>query len=246
MEENVNEMDNADTAPESETPSDFAIPEAYQNAGWASNIHSVNDLWEQHANAQKLIGKKTIGIPTADSSEQEVADYYAKLRPTEAKDYSIDVGEDTDFFKEVFFENGLTDRQAKAISEAYQNGVKQATAELYSAEGMDKAFKDALGENYKDKMDTVTKLFKQYAKPSVLEKVDKLPNEELALLYGLANTIIDKYSAKELGATSNEKSDKPSLDLEGYYKEKMELDKRPHNLEEEKELKRKYGVGINV
>ena len=66
---------------EPSTPADFVIPDEYKEAGWANNIHSVNDLWQQHANAQKLIGKKTIGIPTADSSEDEIREFYKKVRP---------------------------------------------------------------------------------------------------------------------------------------------------------------------
>ena len=164
MEEtDVNEQGSETQSEDTTTPavSDFVVPEAYKDAGWASNIHSVDDLWTQHANAQKLIGKKTIGIPNADSSEQEYEDFYSKVRPESMDGYDIDLADDTEMFKDIFYKNGISARQAKAITEAYKDSVRKASEGLYSQEGLDTAMHEFVGSDYKEKVDNINKFLKK-------------------------------------------------------------------------------------
>ena len=67
----------------------FFVPDAYKNEGWTRNLRSYDDLWKTSDSAQKMIGKKTIGIPDDKSSEQEIADFYSKLRPGKAEDKGL-------------------------------------------------------------------------------------------------------------------------------------------------------------
>lgn len=236
----VNEQGSA-TQPVGES-NDFFVPEAYAEAGWTKNIHSYDDLWQQSANAQKLIGKKTIGIPTADSSEAEVADFYSKLRPETPESYELDLGEDTDYYKKAFYEAGLSSRQVNAVVNAYNEQIRQTTEGLYSKEGLENSFKEYIGNDYQGRVDEVTKFLKHYAKPSTLSLIDSAPNDMVGMLYGLISMTMDKYKVNELGAATPSKVG-VQQDLEGFIKAKAELDLRPHSLEEEKELKRRYGVG---
>ena len=48
------------------------IPEEYREKGWTKNINSIDDLYKAYDNAQGLIGKKTIGIPSDDASPEEL------------------------------------------------------------------------------------------------------------------------------------------------------------------------------
>lgn len=240
----VNEQGSATQPVEPVTQDDgFAVPEAYKDAGWASNIKSVNDLWEQHANAQKLIGKKTIGIPSADSSEAEIAEFYSHLRPQEAKDYEIDLGDDTEEFQKVFYENGISARQAKAITEAYKENVRRASEGLFSEENFKAVMHDTLGDDYKEKIEKVNGFLKQYGKKSALAEIDQLPNETLGLLYGLINLTMDKYAVKELGSVGSDGTASAPKDLGEYMKKMQELDNDPFVTQEKRDaLRREYGI----
>jgi len=227
-----------------ETTPDFSIPDEYKEAGWASNIKSVNDLWTQHANAQKLIGKKTIGIPTADSSEQEVEDFYAKVRPESLDGYDFDLEADTDFFKDIFHKNGISARQAKSLVEAYKESVRKSTEGLYSAEGFEKVMKENLGDDFKPKVEKVNGFLKQFGSKSALAEIENLPNETLGLVYNLINLTMDKYAVKELGSVNQKTSSSPSTqDLTEYVAEMKKLDANPFATNEQRqELRRKYGI----
>lgn len=243
VEEQGSETQSASTQEEQTPANDFVVPDEYKEAGWAANIKSVNDLWTQHANAQKLIGKKTIGIPTADASEAEIADFYAKLRPESEDKYDIDLGDDTDVFRKIFYENGISGRQAKAITEAYKESVRKVSDGLFSEDGFKAVMQETLGDDYKSKIDKVNGFLKQYGKKSSLEKIDQLPNETLGLLYGLIDLTMDKYAVKELGSVTSKSAESEEKDLNEYMKEHAKLESSPFTTQEDYiQLKRKYGI----
>ena len=228
------------------SPAEFAIPDSYKEAGWAKNIKSYDDLWKQHENAQKLIGRKTIGIPTSDSSEEEIEQFYAKVRPESLDGYDFDLAEDTDFFKDVFYKSGISARQAKALTDAYKESVRKSTESLYSENGFKEVMKNALGDEYSTKIEKVNAFLKQYGKKSALDEIEQLPNETLGLLYGLINLTMDKYAVKELGSVSNGIEQKSAMnnekDMAEYMQEMMALDKDPFVSKEKKDaIRRKYG-----
>lgn len=236
-------VDGGEQTPET-APAEFQIPDEYKDAGWAANIKSLDDLFKQHANAQKLIGKKTIGIPTADSSEAEIAEFYAKLRPESEEKYDIDLGDDTDVFRKIFYENGISDRQAKAITEAYKENVRKVSEGLYSEDGFKATMKENLGDDYQSKIDKVNGFLKQYGKKSALEQIDNLPNETLGLVYNLINLTMDKYAVKELGGVEQKSvhNSKEGM-LEEYMKKHAELENSPFSTQEDyQKLKREYGI----
>jgi hypothetical protein len=222
---------------------DFAVPEEYKNAGWASNIKSYDDLWKQHDNAQKLIGRKTIGIPNADSSEDEIQEFYSKVRPENSDKYDFDLGDDTEAFRKIFYDNGVSERQAKAITEAYKESVRKASEGLYSEEGFKETMEEALGEDYQKKIEKVNGFLKQYGRKSALAEIDKLPNETLGLVYGLINLTMDKYAVKELGTVNTKSAMSNEKDLGEYMKKMMALDSDPFVTQEKRDaLRREYGI----
>ena len=231
------------TQPVEETVNDFVVPDEYKEAGWANNIHSIEDLWTQHANAQKLIGKKTIGIPTEDSSENEINEFYAKLRPEAEDKYDIDLGDDTEVFRKIFYDNGISARQAKAITEAYKESVRKVSDGLFSEENFKAIMQDTLGDNYKEKIEKVNGFLKQYGKKSALAEIDQLPNETLGLLYGLIDLTMDKYAVKELGSVEKKSALTSDKDLAEYMSKMQALDNDPFVTKEKRDaLKREYGI----
>lgn len=246
MEETDVQEQGSETQPV-ETPenpvNEFTIPDDYKDAGWASNIHSVDDLWSQHANAQKLIGKKTIGIPTEDSSEEEISEFYSKVRPEAEDKYDIDLGDDTEMFKKIFYENGISARQAKSITEAYKESVRKVSDGLFSEEGFKEVMKDTLGDEYKDKIEKVNGFLKQYGKKSALAQLDQLPNETLGLIYGLIDLTMDKYAVKELGSVNQKSALTSDKDMTEYMQKMQALDNDPFVTQEKRDaLRREYGI----
>lgn len=227
---------------------DFVVPDAYREAGWAKNIHSTDDLWNAHANAQTLIGRKTIGIPTSDSSEQEILDFYAKVRPENQDGYDFDLESDEDnaLFKDLFYNNGVSAKQAKAIVDGYKESVRKASEPLFSADGFDKVMRESIGNDYKGRLEEINKFLKLNARPSQLDALEQAPNEVLGLIYSLINKTMDKYAVKELGTVEQ----KPTLAVSSvdalteYMNEKAKLEQNPFTTSEQlDELKRRYGVG---
>lgn len=246
MEETDVQEQGSETQPV-ETPenpvNEFTIPDDYKDAGWASNIHSVEDLWSQHANAQKLIGKKTIGIPTEDSSEEEISEFYSKVRPETEDKYDIDLGDDTEMFRKIFYENGISARQAKSITEAYKESVRKVSDGLFSEEGFKEIMKDTLGDEYKDKIEKVNGFLKQYGKKSALAQLDQLPNETLGLIYGLIDLTMDKYAVKELGSVNQKSALTSDKDMTEYMQKMQALDNDPFVTQEKRDaLRREYGI----
>ena len=246
MEETDVQEQGSETQPV-ETPAnpvnEFTIPDDYKDAGWASNIHSIDDLWSQHANAQKLIGKKTIGIPTEDSSEEEISEFYSKVRPEAEDKYDIDLGDDTEMFKKIFYENGISARQAKSITEAYKESVRKVSDGLFSEEGFKEVMKDTLGDEYKTKIEKVNGFLKQYGKKSALAQLDQLPNETLGLIYGLIDLTMDKYAVKELGSVNQKSALTSDKDMTEYMQKMQALDNDPFVTQEKRDaLRREYGI----
>lgn len=226
----------------------FVVPDAYKEAGWTKNIHSIDDLWSQHANAQQLIGRKTVGIPTADSSEQEYIDFYSKTRPESQDGYDFDLENDADnaLFKELFYNNGISSRQAKALIDGYKDSVRKASEPMFSAEGFEKTMKEELGNEYKGRLDEINKFLKVNARPSQLEALEQSPNEILGLVYGLVSKTMDKYAVKELGTVEQKQTQTVGSveSLAKYMEEKAKLEMNPFSTTEQlEELKRTYGVG---
>lgn len=249
----VNEQGSETQSVETESPvveereslaPEFSVPEQYKDAGWAANIKSEEDVWNQLANAQKLIGKKTVGIPDENSSENDITEFYGKVRPENSTDYEFDLEEDTEFFQKLFYDNGLSKRQAKAIVEGYKESVRKQSEGLYSEAGLKENLVKYIGEDYQPKVTEISNFLKQYADKETLQNIDKLPNAEVGLIYGIINLVMDKYGVKELGSVSRHDTKSIEPDLKGYIEEKQKLDLRPHSIQEEADLKRKYNIGV--
>lgn len=108
----------------------FSPPEQYASSGWAQNIKSTDDLWNQMANAQALIGKRPAGIPADGASEEEWNKFYqAAGRPDAHDKYVLDKidGAPDGFdlspyenkFKQMAYKAGLSTKKANEIWKDY-------------------------------------------------------------------------------------------------------------------------------
>ena len=105
---------NPTPAPSGEPPA-FAVPERYAETKWANNLKSNDDLWDQFAGAQSMIGKKV--IPASDAPDEEWKDYFDNIRPENADAYELQGREGVELddsfeadVRQIFHEEGLTPR----------------------------------------------------------------------------------------------------------------------------------------
>ena len=250
MDENISDVNaqGADTQPETTTATEtggFSIPDEYKDAGWARNIKSVDDLWKMNANAQSLIGKKTIGIPDDKSTPEEWQGFYSKLRPEKAEDYNLDFkGEDKAFYEKLFYDNGISSKQAGNIISAYKERMEKAANSFLSEEGFATEMKGRFGDNYEDKVLKITNLIKSEAKKEDASVLDAMPNNVLGVMYNILDRIMERYAIKDTDTGKAGKSAPVQQDFDGYLKAMAELERKPHTVSDVIAVKSKFGIPI--
>lgn len=141
-----------------QSPSEgFSVPEGYKDKGWAENIKSHDDLWNQLSNAQSMIGRKT--VPDADAPDDQWNEFYKTLgRPDDPTGYELKnsfegAPEDFDFtpFKEkaatLSHKIGLTPRQAEQLWDGFIGMELEAfTESKASNEAREKELDDRYSE----------------------------------------------------------------------------------------------------
>ena len=236
----------SDTQPESTDATDnggFFVPDEYKDSGWSKNINSYDDLWKMNANAQALIGKKTIGIPTSSSSDEEWNDYYSKVRPEKAEYGLNEWDEDNQAVSDVFHKYGLAERQAKGISSELKAIQDKYTSELYSQDGYDKEMTDRFGKDFNEKAKAITDFIKKEANDVDRVALEKMPNNIVGAVYGLIDKVRTRYAVKDTDTAKQgggKVNNQP--DWIKYNQAMSELRTRPHNTSDVNLLKDKYNI----
>ena len=164
------------------------IPEELKDRTEWSNIKEVGDLFKNYISGQQLISK-SVRIPDATTSPEDVAKFYAKLgKPAAKEDYTFEYKPakaeytmynkdsfDFTMFQDIADKANLTADQYQALASAYvdvhnENFINynetlksKAAEELKDAENK---LKLAWGEQYNQNINSIT------------EKVKKLYSEE--------------------------------------------------------------------
>jgi hypothetical protein len=221
----------------------FFVPDEYKEQGWAKNISSYEDLWKMNANAQSLIGKKTIGIPTSTSTDEEWNDYYSKIRPEKAEYGLEEWDEDNQAVSEVFHKYGLAEKQAKGIStelKAIQNKWEQ---ELFSQDGFDKEMSSRFGKDFGDKAKAITDFIKKEANDVDRVALERMPNNIVGAVYGLIDKVRTRYAVKDTDTAKNGGGKVNTQPDWLKYNEAMnELRTRPHTTADMQSLRDKYNI----
>lgn len=164
------------------------VPESYRDKPYMKEIDSIDKLFEQFDNSQKLIGKKTVGVPTAESSMEEWNEFYNKMgRPESPDKYEFESVEDfpedmkrsetqEKALRQIFHEAGLTASQAKNVVKK----LDAATKEMYEAQKAD----------YEKMVNGKRAEFKQ--------KVDKYFGSDSAKAVQVTEGLLNKYVPKGL------------------------------------------------
>lgn len=250
MEEIVTDVEEqgSDTQPESNATAasdgGFFVPDEYKEAGWCKNISSYEDLWKMNANAQKMIGQKTIGIPTENSTEEELNSFYEKIRPEKAEDYAVELdGDDKALFERLFHKNGLSAKQAKALVAGYKESVERAQAPLFSQEGYIKEMTDRFGDKYEAKVKSVVDFIGREISDQDKAVLEGVPNNVLGLLYGIIDKVQTRYAVKDTDTAQGGNSPASTQpNWSEYTKAMSALSTRPHSSSDIIELKDKFNI----
>ena len=229
----------------SEPSASFAVPEEYKEEGWTQNIKSYDDLWKMNANAQKMIGKKSL-LPGDDSSDEEWDGFYSKMRPEKQEDYNLSF-EDADekaFFEKAFFESGISKKQAAAIANSYKEAAQRVNAEMYSKQGYDQVLNERFGDKAKDVAGKVTSLLSKELDEQDQKAIEAMPNNIIGVVYGVVNKLMDRYAIKDsdTAALKGASGNPGQPDYEGYVKAVQDLSHRPHTTADMANLKTKYNI----
>lgn len=249
MEEIVTDVEEqgSDTQPESNAAADnggFFVPEEYKEAGWCKNISSYEDLWKMNANAQKMIGQKTIGIPNENSTEEELNSFYAKIRPEKAEDYAVELeGDDKALFEKLFHDNGISTKQARALVNGYKESVEKAQAPLFSQDGYNKEMEARFGDKYEAKVKGVVDFIGKEIGDQDKAVLESMPNNVLGLIYSVIDRVQTRYAVKDTdtakGGTGTV-STQPNWSE--YTKAMSALSTKPHSTSDIIELKDKFNI----
>lgn len=182
----------------------FNVPDEYKDRSWASKVKSEEDLYKQIDNLTSLVGKKD--VPSADATDEQLEEFYSKLRPETADAYDIKLPENVDpesinqeemnAYKDVFHKNGLTEKQANDLYNAYYKIEAGKTAQ-YDAQ-FDEIIKGQYGDKANDAVKTALKYVGAFdpeakaqfsqAQPELMAAVVKMMNDHHSQ-YGDEDTI---------------------------------------------------------
>lgn len=235
----------SEPASQADNVTDFTIPEEYQDKGWAKNISSLDDLYKSHDNAQTLIGKKTIGIPEDWENEEQVNDFYNKIRPENKDDYVFPEGTfEYEKYADLFHEVGLSKHQADKLTASHLAMQEAFMAEVTSEKGFKEGMTKLFGEDFKKEAGEAALLLKNSVSAESYEIIDNtMPNQHLNIFYEFAKNIKASHGIKESDANLNNAGTMGKVDkeagAEAVRKEMFAMQKRPHTAEEMQTLQNK-------
>lgn len=198
-------------------PSGFNIPQEYAQEGCITNFKNddgtlnVDNLVKSFVNQSKVIGKKTVGIPDWNN-QQEADDFLSKLRPEDKTKYALPetlTPEQKEITSSMMHEAGLSEYQAKKLSDLYFKDLAETQEKLYGTE----TFKSMVSEVFKDDKklaeihNDVKSLFGE-------QFIDKADNNTLVEVYKGMAKIKEQYGVKELSANINNPASMASASIE--------------------------------
>ena len=203
-----------DTTPapmeENVTDTGFSIPEEYAGNQDISSAPSMGDLCKTIVNQQKLIGKKYVGIPNENSTPEEIAKYREAIGvPVNFEDYDFgpsspevekEAGPDdptvNKAFKQLLFDAGISQSQAKKIRQGYDQMILKAIQmRKNEAKQIDDSFEKLADEKFGASKAEKIKIAQQFLKQNISDNVkDYLPyvlkdNKALLVVADMANNI---------------------------------------------------------
>lgn len=116
-----------------------SLPEDIKNHSAISQYEDVGALAKSYINAQSLIGKKGVIVPSEKASPEDWSNFYKQLGQPDLEKFEIKLPEGTELnpevlnqFKDAAFKSGLLPKQAQGLLEWYTKFEKDTMATLQS------------------------------------------------------------------------------------------------------------------
>jgi len=183
---------------------EFSVPEAYKTASWAGKVKSIDDVYKQLDNLDKLAGKKAVAaIDYANAKPEEIQAYHDSLAAKDISAYGFqDINEPVAAaVGNAFKKAGLNEYQGKQMLETlmpfFVEADQKSKAEATSLEGYTKLAQEAFGENYKAQAEKVEKTLKTFAPDDATKAAfDEMPNSTRIVVDKTVAKIVESYEAK--------------------------------------------------
>lgn len=195
-----------------ETASDFSIPEAYAERGYAKEIKSSDDLWKKLDGSQKLIGDRGAFIPQEGATSDEVDAFLSKLDPYseqlkskyapkapetyEFSDLELPEGTAiadsvTEKFSAIAKTHGLTNEQADSVRKEWiAHEVEQAgQRESQLNEQFESMAKEKWGDDWAKVTAEASEVLKGHVPENMREAMVNMPNEYLIPLVSVMQSM---------------------------------------------------------
>lgn len=206
------------------------IPADLQTKEYFKNILGAEDpgaeLIKQFDNAQGLLGRPKIGVPGADATDEQWAEFYTKSRPEDVNGYELgvpDVGDNAELqaalselytddrvgaIKSIMHEFGISKKQAEgAWAKIVELDSAVVTEHLKAKQAADAQFesllKQSFGGSREKAVDYGRDFLSKYGGPHK-ELMAGLPNEALILVAEMGKNVHAKFEAEDstLGSTN--------------------------------------------
>ena len=169
------------------------------------NAETGAEVFKKLEGAQVLLGKKR-GIPEGDD-QKEWDEFHSKLRPAKADDYEIETGEKPDkewlaVLRTGAHESGISNRQLKGLTSKLAPFFKgRAEAQAAETAKMEKEYvdfaKQAMGEGWDKRQGRVMQAIKELAPEGAKKFIDKLNNNDMALMVATIDSVLSKYAKED-------------------------------------------------
>ncbi len=214
----------------------FAIPKDYAEAGWAKNLKSVDDVWKSLANAQTLIGKKTIGLPDWKDVRQ-TEEYLAKVRLGDEAAYSSKLEkllpdeDDRSQYAKAMHDAGLNEYQLDKILSIHEAVTQTKMDKLFGSE----SFKADLMNTFGGDEAKVAAIHKEAVELFGRDFIDQTPNPLLLKAFQAIEKIKEQYGVKSLSAAVgapaavSESPETVAKQIDEQMSKMQQMKRAPHN-----------------
>ena len=199
-------------------------------------FEDVGSLGKSYLELQKMVGSR-IKVPTDESSEDEVNDFYSKVgRPESPDKYTINLPEGIDYdnelvgqFYEVAYKNGLSNKQAQSAIEFYNHinadmNINHESQMQQSRVDSEASLKKEWGiGDYNKNLALSKKAFKRFADDDLKEFVDKTGMSNNVAMIKFLYKIGNAFSDPDMGGlgkdSANVDSDSAKLEINAIMKD---------------------------
>lgn len=174
---------------------------------------AMPEIFKKLHHAQGLVGKKTVGLPAGDATDDEWSKFFGSMKPSSTDEYKIPTGKEgkgdpafAKILQMAFHEGGVHPKQANAFMAKFSKELEGYTAaqakiktdqETKAAEAFEELAKASLGEKSKAITARVRAEMQERAPAALKPYIDKLDDKALIIMTGVINSVMEEYMPED-------------------------------------------------